>query len=59
MVAADAVVVLAEDAVEDETRITLARPMQQGKVSAPTLKPMCLTLVRSLQQTKYELHAIS
>jgi hypothetical protein len=53
MVAVDAVVVLVEDAVEDEARITLARPMQQGKVFAPTLSPMCVITVINLQQTKW------
>jgi hypothetical protein len=56
MVAANAVV---EDAVKDEARITLARLMQQGNVSAPTLVPMCLTKVINLQQTKCEPHGRS
>jgi hypothetical protein len=52
MVAVDAVVVLEEDAVGDKARITLARPMQQGKVFAPTLEKTCFTMVINLQQTK-------
>jgi hypothetical protein len=56
MVALDAVVVLIEDEVGDEARITPSRPMQKGKVFAPTLAPMCLTMVRNLQQTRCELH---
>jgi hypothetical protein len=54
-VAVDAVEVAVEDAVEDEARITLARPMQQEKIFVPILAPMCLTTVRSLQQIKFVL----
>jgi hypothetical protein len=56
MVAADAVKVLVEHAVEDEAIITLDRPMQQENVSAPNFVPMCLTTVRNLQHTKCEVH---
>jgi hypothetical protein len=52
MVAEAAVVVVVEDAFKDEAIITLARPMQKREVFAPILAPMCLTMFRSLQQTK-------
>jgi hypothetical protein len=44
-VAVDAVEVAVEDAVEDEARITLARPMQQEKFFVQILATMCLTTV--------------
>jgi hypothetical protein len=53
MVAEAAVVVVVEDAVEDEARITLAQQMQQIEVFVPILAPLCLTKVRSLQQTNH------
>jgi hypothetical protein len=56
MVAEDAAMVVMEDAIEDEARTTLAWPMQQREVSAPILAPMCLTMVRILQQIKCALH---
>jgi hypothetical protein len=59
MVAEAAIMVVAEEAVNDKARITLAWPMQQREVFAPILAPMCLTTVRSLQQTKCELHGKS
>jgi hypothetical protein len=59
MVAVDAVEVTVVDAVEDEARSTLARPMQQGKFFVPILAPMCLTTVRSMQQIKCALHGKS
>jgi hypothetical protein len=54
MVTVEAVVVapVILDAVEDEARIILDRPMQQGDVCVPTLAQMFLTAVRSLQQIK-------
>jgi hypothetical protein len=51
-VTVDAVEVVVEDAVKDKARITLARPMQQGKVFVPIFSSMCLNTVRSLQQIK-------
>jgi hypothetical protein len=55
----DAVEVAVEDTVDDEARITLARPMQQEKFFVPILAPMCLTTVRSLQHIKCILHGKS
>jgi hypothetical protein len=40
---------IVEDAVEDETRMIMARPMQQIEVFVPISAQMCLTTVRSLQ----------
>jgi hypothetical protein len=43
---------IAVDAVGDEVKIILALPMQQREVCVPILAHMCLTMVKSLQQTK-------
>jgi hypothetical protein len=53
-VALDAVVVvpIAVDAVEEQFRIIMARPMQQRDVCVPILAKMCLTTAKSLQQIK-------
>jgi hypothetical protein len=51
MVAETVVVVVledaVEDAVEDEARIVLARPMHKIEVLSPILSPKCLTTVCS------------
>jgi hypothetical protein len=50
MVSVEAFIADTEDADADEARTIMARPVQQRKVCVPISAPMCLTMVKSLQQ---------
>jgi hypothetical protein len=50
---------VAVDAVEDDTIISLDRLMHKREVFVPILAQMCLTMVRSLQQIKCAPHGKS